>query len=276
MNINDYNRLFGMLPKKGYVGPAEPISELTRERCKLLTRIVGITTDTSKTDGGRGGSSASNGYSPDSLKCYRLDKQRDIVGDKIYINGNGKPGNTLLSAEMAAAAAGEDIGLELCKDAWGPEFTTWPASMDDISLMNDPLYNSPNGFTDLEKLKQICNKDDRCQGILKFKNNQTTLYGPVKNAGVIGTASPDERWTSMFPEHTIMNKIKCAPPTVKPGDIERILGIIVGVLLGLLLCAVVAYYVLKWTNTNYLDVLKLYGKTTPQVWTTSVATATTK
>lgn len=38
MDMADYNRLFGMLPKKGYVGPAEPVAELTKERCKLLTR----------------------------------------------------------------------------------------------------------------------------------------------------------------------------------------------------------------------------------------------
>ena len=114
MNVRDYERFYDMLPKEKYVNPAgntltrivdpaEPTSELTTERCKLLTRITGITVET-PTKQPKAVVSSTQGYSPDSLKCYRLDKQRDIVGDKIYVNGNGKPGNTTLAKEMAAAS----------------------------------------------------------------------------------------------------------------------------------------------------------------------------
>jgi hypothetical protein len=171
MDINDYNRLFGMLPKSEYIAPAEPMSEITRERSKLLTLIRGIKIEI---PGSAGDAVSSSGYSTDAMKCYRVDKKRDIVGDKIYVNGNGRPGNTTLTAEMAAAAAGEDLNLEVCT-GWGSEFSSWPVSFDEFALAGDPLYtkigNAQNGFKDLDKLKEICKTDERCQGIFKIKPN---------------------------------------------------------------------------------------------------------
>lgn len=284
MNVKDYERFYEMMPKEKYTNPAgatltrivetvEPIAELTVERCKLLTRINGITVETA-TKRPKAVVNSAQGYSPDSLKCYRLDKQRDIVDDKIYINGNGRPGNTTLTKEMAAAAGGEDISITELPE-WTPEITSWPVSFDELSLMNDPYYNklkeSRDGFKDLDKLKAACKADDRCQAIFKYKEarNNNTGYIPVKTAGVVGTPSPDPNWETEFSEHTFINKITPTLPSVKPGDIERILGTILGIVFGLVLCAVIAYYVLKCTNTNYLDVLKLYG-TTPVTTVTAL------
>jgi len=47
--------------------------------------------------------------------------------------------------------------------------------------------------------------------------------------------------------------------SVKPGDIEQIVGIILGVTIGVIVCATVAYYLWKGTFTKYLTVQKLYN-----------------
>ena len=263
MDINDYQRLFAMLPTDKNVGPPEPIGEITRERTKLLTRIEGIELESKGLVQNSG-----RGYSPEALKCYRLDTKRDVVGNTIYINGNGKPGQTTLTAEMAAAAAGETIHVkDDCKDvSWSQDIKTWPVSYDDIEqLMKDPKYkeSSTNGvFLDKDKLKAICAKDDNCKGIFAFREGQPqTMYLPVHTAGVEGTPTFLTRDVDSFEIHTISNKIPCARPIVHPGDIERLLGTILGLVFGFIVCALIAYYVLWWTNSNYLNVLKLYGTT---------------
>jgi len=275
IDVNDYNRLFKMLAPQNYIAPAEPIAEITRERSRLLTLIRGIKIEV---PGSAAASREGGGYSTDAMKCYRVDKKRDIVGDKIYVNGNGRPGNTTLTAEMAAAVAGEDINVEVCT-GWSSEIKTWPTSLDDFSIAQDTIYNSVgnmrDGFRDLDKLKAVCKTDDNCKGIFKVKNasNNDILYIPVKKAGVLGTPSPVPNLDREFKENTIINKVSCPTATIKPGDVERVLGIILGVIIGVGLCAVVAYYVLKWTNTNYLEVLKLYGNMPKMPWSTSAATA---
>jgi hypothetical protein len=281
MDINDFNRFSEMLNRNKFVSSPEPASELTRERCTLLTRIKGIVLDNVDkfAIGASGGSSS--GYNTDSMKCYRLDKQRDIVGDKIYVNGNGRPGLSSLTAEMAAAAAGEDMDVEFCKGVvWSPEIKTWPASLEDVfELIRDPLYKEGgrDGFTDIEKLKAICANDDKCKAIFTVKSSDgKSGYFPLKTAGVPGTPTPIPQWTdATLPIHTISNKIACPKVTVKPGDIERVLGIVLGVVFGLLACACIAYFVLKWTNSNYLNVLKLYD-TTPVTTVTAIGSVLTK
>lgn len=277
MDINDFNRFSEMLQQNKFVSSPEPASELTRERCKLLTRIEGIVVD--NVDKFALGASGGSGYNTDAMKCYRLDKQRDIVGDKIYVNGNGRPGLSSLTAEMAAAAAGEDMDVEVCKGvSWSPEIKTWPASLDDVfELMRDPLYKEgQDGFTDIEKLKAICANDDRCKAIFTAKKDSKSASFPLKTAGVPGTPSPTPEWSdATLPIHTISNKIVCPKVTVKPGDIERVLGIVLGIVFGLLACACIAYFVLKWTNSNYLNVLKLYD-TTPVTTVTAIGSVLAK
>jgi len=46
--------------------------------------------------------------------------------------------------------------------------------------------------------------------------------------------------------------------TIKPGDIERIVGIILGVTIGIILCAFIAFFIWRGTFSHYLPVLKLY------------------
>jgi hypothetical protein len=183
---------------------------------------------------------------------------------------------------MAAAAAGEDMDVEACKGVlWSPEIKTWPASLEDIfALIRDQLYKEGvrYGFTDIEKLKAICANDDNCKGIFTAKSASSgkTNFYPVKTAGVPGTPPPIPELTdATLPIHTISNKIACPKVTVKPGDIERVLGIVLGIVFGLLACACIAYFVLKWTNSNYLNVLKLYD-TTPVTTVTAIGSVLTK
>lgn len=47
--------------------------------------------------------------------------------------------------------------------------------------------------------------------------------------------------------------------SVKPGDIEGLVGIILGVTIGVIVCATIAYYLWKGTFTKYLTVQKIYN-----------------
>jgi hypothetical protein len=49
--------------------------------------------------------------------------------------------------------------------------------------------------------------------------------------------------------------------TIKPGSIEKILSIVIGVLIGLILCATIAYFVMRKTFDNYIPASKLYSGT---------------
>lgn len=61
--------------------------------------------------------------------------------------------------------------------------------------------------------------------------------------------------------------------TVQPGDIEQIIGIVVGVLLAVFICAIIAYNIWKGTFSKYLSVLKLY-RTPPEEAAAAAAAAT--
>jgi hypothetical protein len=99
----DYQRLKNLAV--GSVGPAKPITEVIESRYKLLTRIDGITVINTI----RPESSKDSGIATKAMKCYRLDKDKDVVNDKVYIGGH--PGSTLdkeLTATDATKADGED------------------------------------------------------------------------------------------------------------------------------------------------------------------------
>lgn len=89
-------------------GPPKPITELIESRYKLLTRIDGINVIKAPTPTTASTKSTNGGVSTKAVKCYRLNKEKDIVDNKIYI---GHPGSTLeseLTKSDATQADGED------------------------------------------------------------------------------------------------------------------------------------------------------------------------
>ena len=100
---DDLARLKSFYGKKP--GPPKPTGPAMGPRLlKLCTVIKGITLDTMQS--GSSGSSK-NGVNTNAMKCYRLDKENDIIDDKVYIDGKNKPG-TILSDELRNAALGVD------------------------------------------------------------------------------------------------------------------------------------------------------------------------
>jgi hypothetical protein len=99
-----------------------------------------------------------------SLKCYRIDKRRDVINDKVYVGDQKKPGRTLDQeiADNAIDLSGSDV---------------------------DPTTGN----------------------------------------------------------------------SVRPGDIETILGIVLGVTVGVIVCATIAFLIWKYTFSNYLYAQKLYN-----------------
>jgi hypothetical protein len=87
-------------------GPPKPTGPAMAPRIlKLCSLVKGITLDTIQS--GLAGSSK-YGVPTSAMKCYRLDKEHDIVDDKVYIDGKNKPG-TILSDELQNAAMGVDL-----------------------------------------------------------------------------------------------------------------------------------------------------------------------
>jgi hypothetical protein len=164
---SDYNRFADLCSK--LVFPPEPNGELSNERMRLITHIQNVEVESPETQTKSKKSPGQLGYNTSALKCYRLDK-KDIVNDRVYINGYGKPGDTTLQDEMDVAASGEVVD---------DEFTSRRSSF------------------------------------------------------------------------------------IKPRDIEGFLSFILGLLIAIIVTAFIAYYILKWTNINYLDVLKLYKSIKP-------------
>jgi hypothetical protein len=144
----DYQRLQG----KDRPGPPKPVADIIQARLvKLGTLVKGITISGSESD-------SQAGTSAKAMKCYRLE-DKDVVGDRVYVGGKGRPGRSL-SQELEKAAS----------DMTTPE-----------------------------------------------------------------------------------------PGGVKPGDIENILGIVIGVLLGLVLCSAAAYYIWNSVFGHYVKAQELYA-----------------
>jgi hypothetical protein len=151
---NDYSRLIALAaPWRN--GPAKPRANVLITRLRSLATCIDklILSEKQITSRGRG-------VDTKSMKCYRLDKDRDVIGSKVYVGDQAKPARTL-DQELAEPS----------------------------ELEND-------GITDA---------------------------------------------------------------SVRPGDIEQVLAIVLGVTVGIVVCATVAYYIWKYCFTNYLQVQKLYN-----------------
>ena len=154
---SDYERLYSLNGKKN--APPKPTLDAMPERLiKLVTVIDGIKL-ISKTNKP---SDKKHGVATNAMKCYKLNTDKDIVGDRVYVDGKNKPGTSLLSDELMKSA--------------------------------------------------------------------TELENPS-----IDTSS-----------------------SVQVADIEKYIGIAIGVVLGLLLTSTIAYYVYKFIFKKYLDQQKLY------------------
>ena len=149
----DYSRLIG-LAGSGRIGPTSPRANVLITRLRTLATFIEglLITEKSKPRGG--------GVDTKSMKCYRLDKDRDVIGSKVYVGNQAKPGRTL------------DQELQEPKDA-----------EEDIN----------------------------------------------------------------------------ADASIRPGDIESVLAIVLGVTVGLVVCATAAYYIWKHCFTNYVEAQKLYN-----------------
>jgi hypothetical protein len=148
---NDYSRLLSLAGSTRN-GPPKPLADaLITDLRKLATFIEGITlTEPKKKQGG---------VDTKALKCYRLDKDKDVVGSKVYVGDQKRPQRTL-----------------------------------DQELAGDPVVEDPD---------------------------------------ITGNS-------------------------IQPGDIEQIIGIVLGVTVGIIVCATVAFFLWKYTFTNYLYNQKLY------------------
>jgi hypothetical protein len=108
MENSDYQRLVARAGA-GLEGPPSPITTVVDSRMKeLTTRVKGIKIGgPSPYKGGSEGALGGPGYPTKSMKCFRLDPNRDIVKDKVYIGGQGSP--TTLKKEISAMP--EDPGI---------------------------------------------------------------------------------------------------------------------------------------------------------------------
>jgi hypothetical protein len=98
----EYQQLQGIA--KGANGPPIAITEVIESRYKLISRIDGINVVDKKTPL----LSKDRGVDTKAMKCYRLDKDKDVVNDKVYIGGPGSTLDKELSGSDATQADGED------------------------------------------------------------------------------------------------------------------------------------------------------------------------
>lgn len=85
-------------------GPPIPSVPVTNDRYRTLcTRITGIVLDDGSSPKPKPGGP---GIPVSSLKCYRLDADRDIVGDKVYIGGKDAPAPNSLPSEICPSGDG--------------------------------------------------------------------------------------------------------------------------------------------------------------------------
>lgn len=104
INPADLTRLIN-LAGSSRAGPPIPSMPVSSDRYRTLcTRITGVTLD----DGSSPKPSGPNGpgIPVSSLKCYRLDADRDIVGNKVYIGGKDAPAPNSLPSEICPSGEG--------------------------------------------------------------------------------------------------------------------------------------------------------------------------
>ena len=85
-------------------GPPKPLSEVTPGRIRSLgLRIKRITVEGPAT---ASGTTRDGGVSTSAMKCYKLNADKDIIGDKIYVNH--KENTSSLADELTNAAVNFD------------------------------------------------------------------------------------------------------------------------------------------------------------------------
>jgi hypothetical protein len=90
---------------KTVVGPPKPLTPVVNSRLvSYVTRVRGITIG-APGPVGESGAAGGPGYPTKALKCYRLDPNRDVVKDRVYVGGKGIP--TDLRAELSNKSARE-------------------------------------------------------------------------------------------------------------------------------------------------------------------------
>ena len=98
---DDYARLRSL--HGGGQGPPKPVLDIMPDRLRKLGTIInGITLVSKGNDSDS--KNKKNGVATNAMKCYRLNTDKDIVGDRVYVNGKDKPGTSLLSDELIKAA----------------------------------------------------------------------------------------------------------------------------------------------------------------------------
>ena len=88
---------------KGANGPPIAITEVIESRYKLMSRIDGINVVNKPQ-----APTKDRGVDTKAMKCYRLDKDKDVIDDKVYIGGPGSTLHKELAGSDAAQADGAD------------------------------------------------------------------------------------------------------------------------------------------------------------------------
>jgi len=104
ISANDFQRLKGLCASNA--GPPKPLTELTSGRIQSIgTFIPSIQVKTTADVVLTTNSAGRTGIPTQSLKCYKVDPEKDIKNDAVYIGG--APGDSTLADELRNAASGD-------------------------------------------------------------------------------------------------------------------------------------------------------------------------
>lgn len=102
--VADLVRLTQSLSASDYTGPVTAKTALTpTELQTYVTRVPKLVLEAAKVAGSPTGV-PDDVYLTRELQCRRLDTAKDIEGDKVYVGGARRPGDSTLDKELAAAA----------------------------------------------------------------------------------------------------------------------------------------------------------------------------
>ena len=111
----EMKELFAACMKGPYIpaggGPAKPRTDVSINRLvKLASRIQGIVLENGEDTKKKG----RDGELPTtkSMKCYKLDSEKDIKDGKVYVGGKQRPGTRTLNDELADAAADPSVSAD--------------------------------------------------------------------------------------------------------------------------------------------------------------------
>jgi len=89
----DFQRLSSYIDSNTYKGPPRPLTDAMKARVLALVTLIPALTCKGTT------SSKDPGVAPTALKCYRIDKDKNIINNKVYV-GDQKPPSTTLQDEL--------------------------------------------------------------------------------------------------------------------------------------------------------------------------------